>query len=497
MKKNIIFPLLGIFLSIASLSNAQQFWIEKWTGSTAQGQTTYTGPNGAWNVVRSGANGADSNVWYFSNWEEGMGRGQCGAGQTGPASAHMGFTRKSPLDWPVYQILNSATNPDQGAVIDDDRPDPTNTNLRLQSPLINCTGKTNIKLSFNYIEGKADGNTAEATVMYSSNGGTTWSLLSTPPELDSCNTGEGHWTYYTVALPASANGNANVKIGFNWTNGMLEHEDSIFDNYSVPVVSFAVDSIALSTSPSTVPVAKFTETDTLICVGDTVHFTDLSTNTPTSWKWTFEGGNPGTSTLQNPTVVYSTPGTDSVKLVVKNSSGSDSVTRKLCIYVLARPSAIISGADSICKGDTDILTASGGTVYLWSNGRTTSTIRVNPVNTTIYSVMVGNGACSVSDSVKVNVKNCRLGIADIADNNTISLYPNPANNTINLAFTKAIAENAKIDITDITGRLISTQMVNTTAGKTITMNISGIANGMYIVKVTAGSNAYFEKFIKQ
>jgi hypothetical protein len=40
-------------------------------------------------------------------------------------------------------------------------------------------------------------------------------------------------------------------------------------------------------------------------------------------------------------------------------------------------------------------------------------------------------------------------------------------------------------------------MVNTTAGKTITMNISGIANGMYIVKVTAGSNAYFEKFIKQ
>lgn len=427
MKRTIIFLFMGIFISLASLSNAQQFWIEKWTGSTAQGQITYSGPNGAWSVVRSGANGADSNVWYFSNWEEGMGRGQCGAGQTGPASAHMGFTRKSPLMWPLYQTFNSATNPDQGAVIDDDSPDPTNTNLRLQSPLINCTGKTNITLSFNYIEGKADGTTAEATVMYSSNGGTTWSLLATPPELDSCTNWEGNWTYYSVPLPASANGNANVKIGFNWTNGMLEHDDSIFDNTTIPVVSFAVDSIALSTVSSAAPVANFSANDTSICIGDTVRFTDMSTNSPTSWKWTFENGTPANSTLQDPVIVYHTAGYDSVKLVVKNGSGSDSLTIKKYIHV----------------------------------------------------------------------KNCGLGISGIADNNTINLYPNPANNTINLEFANSIGENAKVDITDITGRLVSTQILNASSGKIIAINISGIATGMYIVKITAGTNVYVEKFIKQ
>lgn len=426
MKKSITMLLAGIFISLASLSNAQQFWIEKWTGSTAQGQLTYTGPNGAWTVFHSGANGADSNVWYFSNIEGGEGRTMCGAGG-GHATAHMGFTRNSPLMWPLYQFFNSATNPDQGAVIDDDSPDPTTTNQRLESPTINCTGKTNIKLSFNYIEGKADGSTAEASVWYYN--GTTWALLSTPAELDSCTSGQGLWTYYSVALPASANGNANVKIGFNWTSGMLEHEDSIFDNSlgSEIIVSFAVDSVALSTISGAAPVANFMASDTIVCVGDSVHFTDLSTNTPTSWKWYFENGNPLTSTLQNPWVIYNTVGVDSVKLVVKNASGSDSVTVKKRIYV----------------------------------------------------------------------KSCGTGIPAIADNNNISLYPNPANSNINLKFANAISGNTAIEVTDITGRVISTQVLNASAGKIMSIDISNMASGMYIIKVTAGGNVYFDKFIKQ
>ncbi|MFA6012846.1 MAG: C25 family cysteine peptidase [Desulfobacteraceae bacterium] len=53
-----------------------------------------------------------------------------------------------------------------------------------------------------------------------------------------------------------------------------------------------------------VPGRTFTADQTRIPFGSTVTFTDGSTNNPTAWFWTFEGGNPATSTAQNPIVTY-------------------------------------------------------------------------------------------------------------------------------------------------------------------------------------------------
>jgi len=71
------------------------------------------------------------------------------------------------------------------------------------------------------------------------------------------------------------------------------------------------------------PVANFSGSPTTVYAGDTVSFTDLSTNTPTSWSWVFTGGTPATSTTQNPSVVYNTAGTYGVDLTASNIAGSD------------------------------------------------------------------------------------------------------------------------------------------------------------------------------
>ncbi|MCB2194556.1 MAG: PKD domain-containing protein [Bacteroidetes bacterium] len=55
----------------------------------------------------------------------------------------------------------------------------------------------------------------------------------------------------------------------------------------------------------------------------TVSFTDLSSNSPDGWYWTFEGGYPSTSTEQNPTVTYSTSGTFDVTLLATNGGGEN------------------------------------------------------------------------------------------------------------------------------------------------------------------------------
>ncbi len=67
----------------------------------------------------------------------------------------------------------------------------------------------------------------------------------------------------------------------------------------------------------------------------TVNFTDQSYNTPyyPDYMWTFEGGNPSTSSEQNPQVVYENPGTFSVSLKVSNQDGADSLTKSAYILV--------------------------------------------------------------------------------------------------------------------------------------------------------------------
>ena len=83
------------------------------------------------------------------------------------------------------------------------------------------------------------------------------------------------------------------------------------------------------------PVADFSASETYITAGNSVTFTDLSTNMPTSWSWTFEGGTPATSTEQNPTVTYNEAGEYTVTLVATNAFGSGTETKTEYISVAA------------------------------------------------------------------------------------------------------------------------------------------------------------------
>ncbi|TXK51304.1 PKD domain-containing protein [Pontibacter qinzhouensis] len=75
-------------------------------------------------------------------------------------------------------------------------------------------------------------------------------------------------------------------------------------------------------------------TDTLVLVGTAVNFTDKSEGSrPTAWLWEFEGGTPATSTEQNPTVTYNTPGSYTVKLTVTNGIVSDTAEKLQYIEV--------------------------------------------------------------------------------------------------------------------------------------------------------------------
>lgn len=72
------------------------------------------------------------------------------------------------------------------------------------------------------------------------------------------------------------------------------------------------------------PVADFSASPTSGTAPLKVTFTDQSTEKPATWQWDFGDGQ--TSIDQNPTHTYVSAGTYTVKLTVKNKTGSDSVT---------------------------------------------------------------------------------------------------------------------------------------------------------------------------
>ena len=69
------------------------------------------------------------------------------------------------------------------------------------------------------------------------------------------------------------------------------------------------------------PFANFSADVTAVFTGESVQFQSMSTNAE-SLLWTFDGGDPGTSTEANPTVAYFNPGSFSVTLLASNSAGN-------------------------------------------------------------------------------------------------------------------------------------------------------------------------------
>ncbi|MEE4196295.1 MAG: PKD domain-containing protein [Bacteroidales bacterium] len=99
--------------------------------------------------------------------------------------------------------------------------------------------------------------------------------------------------------------------------------------FFIPFVILAVFSLLfVSCETEEAPEAAFSasegsSTNTAI----TIDFSDISSNSPSEWYWTFEGGIPSTSTERNPSVTYTSPGTFDVILEVKNSGGSNQTTK--------------------------------------------------------------------------------------------------------------------------------------------------------------------------
>lgn len=123
--------------------------------------------------------------------------------------------------------------------------------------------------------------------------------------------------------------------------------------------AFSIIISGITNGTPVAPVADFTANNTNPYVGNTVIFTDLSTNAPSSWNWSFNpstvtyvGGT--TSTSQNPQVTFNAAGTYDVTLVVANSTGSDDEVKLDYITVTAITPPNCSSPVAPANGATNV-----------------------------------------------------------------------------------------------------------------------------------------------
>jgi PKD repeat protein len=147
--------------------------------------------------------------------------------------------------------------------------------------------------------------------------------------------------------------------------------------------------------------AAFSASDSTVCAGSAVNFTNLSEGTITGYTWTFVGGTPATSTEQNPVVTYSQAGTYDVVLTVTDGTNEATQTLTGFITVNAVPATpsitTASGTSNICSGSTVVLSSSSSLNNTWSTGENTQEISVSQAGT--YTLTVTENACSASSEI--------------------------------------------------------------------------------------------------
>jgi PKD repeat protein len=211
------------------------------------------------------------------------------------------------------------------------------------------------------------------------------------------------------------------------------------------------------------PVANFSADKTALNTGGTVSFSDLSTGAPTSWSWTFAGGNPATSTQQNPVVSYAAPGNYDVSLTVINANGSS--TKTMTNYITVN--AIIP-------------------TYCTSNGNATREWISKVVLNGITSNSGASGTTGYQDFTTDDSR--RFSVLQ-GNNYTMSLTPSFSSKTTNAeAFSVWIDFNHDFDFGDAGEQVLTATKIKAAFSKTIAIP-AGIPSCTTRMRVSMKRNA--------
>ena len=248
-----------------------------------------------------------------------------------------------------------------------------------------------------------------------------------------------------------------------------------------------------------------------IMVGESIVYTSACNENTTSIEWTFQGGDPATSTDDQVTVTYAAAGSYTTTLVAYGEGGRQS-TKTLNVNV-SEPTVEASFTTDPAYTDLYIyqmLSVETGTTVTYTStcnsytdhiawtfeggDPTTSTEDVVAVTYTTAgsfttTLIAYNEEGTLTDTVTLSVTVTESGVA--VDENAISeisVYPNPTSSIINIA-----AEGMQnITIIDMAGRVVMSKDVNSNFE---TISAEGFAKANYMVRIATADGVVVKNIV--
>ncbi len=303
---------------------------------------------------------------------------------------------------------------------------------------------------------------------------------------------DGGFTYpITLASGVPNNGSATISVPdlgpvpVTTCRVMVEAADNIF--FDISNANFTIDQ-----APPVPPVASFSiGGGNEICAGGLLNFTDQSSNNPSQWQWTFEGGSPANSTVQNPTnVQFSAPGTYTVSLTVSNSGGSNTSSQTITVNPL--PGSTITVNPSFAgqnTGNATLIPSGGEAPYTISWAVNPPQSGPNAVNLApgdyVVTVTDNNGCFSAFNFTILG----NAGMSESEDFPMV-LYPNPAEEILTVQVPTGYY---RYELIDAAGRSV---LFGQFSGETVTLRTDHLAAGLYTFTINHKQGKVIRKILK-
>ncbi len=146
--------------------------------------------------------------------------------------------------------------------------------------------------------------------------------------------------------------------------------------------------------------------------------------------------------------------------------------------------------------------STGATSYSWNYGNGTGTsngagaLAAFTTNGSQTVVVTATNSCgSDTDTIVLNVD---ISLFDNELSQSLSIFPNPASNQVNISFDSFGSADAVVRVLDLTGKEVMVKVLDNLNGKADFMiNIGNLADGVYMIEVSNGELNATKRLIKQ
>jgi PKD repeat protein len=240
------------------------------------------------------------------------------------------------------------------------------------------------------------------------------------------------------------------------------------------------------------PSAAFLSTDTSLCQKFCIDFSDLSTNSPTSWEWLFPGAIPASSTDQNPTnICYDNPGVFDVTLITSNTYGTDTLTLAGFITVYPTPPF------PVISQNGNLLTCSPAATYQWQfnsidvPGATNQSFTVTQTGFYTVNISDSNG-CISSSTTYIEI----TGMDDLCTASNLFISPNPSSGNFRIEWADCFPSgDVKLEVRNTLGQVVFHDEGNEGQPFSKTIDLRYLPAAVYFLDLSIDEKRFQKKLI--